>query len=189
MRRVLVTIVVLAVQAGVGPGCARPRPRAVETPPALEVPVVPPRAIAPLPEEPVDESAQADDPEPRRVTRPARPRPRPPAPAEPPKEAAKPEEATVPEPPKAAEPPNVLRTPDTVDDSEAARRVRGALARASGQLARVNVAGLGTDARAQYDTARRFIDQAEGALQARNYLFASYLADKAETLARGLVGR
>jgi hypothetical protein len=100
-----------------------------------------------------------------------------PAPAEP-VEAARP-----------AEPAPVLRTPDTADDSEAARRVRDALGRANSQLARVNAGALGKDARAQYDTARRFIDQAEGALRARNYMFASYLADKAETLARGLVGR
>lgn len=171
--------------------CARPRPQVAQAPPPLEIPVVPPRALAPLPEEPVeDDPVPAGDPAPRRAPRP-RPRPRPAPPADPAKEAPKPEAADVPapDPPKPAEPAKVLRTPDTADDSEAAMRVRQALGRATGQLRRVNVGGLGTDARAQYDTARRFIDQAEGALRARNYMFATYLADKAETLARGLVGR
>jgi outer membrane biosynthesis protein TonB len=190
MRRQLATILpLILLSALIGPGCARPRPRVAEAVPPLQVPVVPPRAVAPLPEEPVDDTAQAGDPEPRRVTRPVRPRPRPVTPAEPPREAPKPDEVLVPEAPKAAEPAKVLRTPDTVDDSEATRRVRAALGRASVQLARVNAAALGADARAQFETARRFIDQAEGALRARNYVFASYLADKAETLARGLVGR
>ena len=94
------------------------------------------------------------------------------------------------EPQKPAEQPQpVLRTPQTADEPEAARRVRAALKRANDQLALVNVSALGTDARAQYDTARRFVDQAEGAMRARNYVFAAYLADKAETLARGLGGR
>lgn len=167
-------------------GCARPRPQVAEAPPPLEVPVVPPRVIASLPDEPEAEVAPAN-PSPRRQTRPVRPRPRP-APAEASKEPV-PAPVEPVEPARPAEPATVLRTPDTADDSGAARRVRDALARASGQLARVNAGGLGKDARAQYDTARRFIDQAEGALQARNYMFASYLADKAETLARGLVGR
>lgn len=184
LERVPVWVLLASLLAS---GCVRPRPQVAEAPPPLEVPVVPPRVVAALPEEPEEEVAPAD-PRPRRQTRPVRPRPRPapaeaskepaPAPAEPPAEA-----------PRPAEPATVLRTPETADDSEAARRVREALGRANGQLGRVNAGALGKDARAQYDTARRFIDQAEGALRARNYMFASYLADKAETLARGLVGR
>lgn len=166
-------------------GCVRPRPPVIEAPAPLEVPVVPPRVIASLPEEP--EEVAPSEPQPQPATRPARPRTRPAAQSEPPREAVPPAPEST-EPPKT-EPQTVLRTPDTVDDSEAARRVRDSLGRARGQLGRVNAAGLGRDARAQYDTAMRFIDQAEGALKARNYMFASYLADKAETLARGLVGR
>jgi hypothetical protein len=172
-----------------GAGCARPRPVVVEAPPPLEVPVVPPRVIAALPDEPVEDPAQVE-PEPRRAPRPPRPRPRPPVQAEPAKEPPRAEpEVPVPADPAKAEPEKVLRTPETADGSEAARRVRDVLGRANAQLGRVNAGALGNDARAQYDTARRFIDQAEGALRARNYVFATYLADKAETLARGLVGR
>lgn len=177
-----------ALAAFVAAGCVRPRPMAVEAPPPLEVPVVPPRVVAALPEHPQEEQV-ATDPEPSRPARPARPRPRPTqTPAEATKEPA-PSPEPAPEPARPAEPAKVLRTPETADDSEAARKVREALGRANGQLARVNAGALSHDAKAQFDTARRFIDQAEGALKGRNYIFASYLADKAETLARGLVGR
>jgi hypothetical protein len=87
------------------------------------------------------------------------------------------------------EPTSVLQTPQTADDGEAARRIREVLTRARRDLARVNARALGSDARAQYETARRFVDQAEDALTVKNYMFARYLADKAEALARGLQGR
>jgi hypothetical protein len=82
-----------------------------------------------------------------------------------------------------------LRTPQTANDAEAERRVRDVLARATRDLERVDRRTLGADARAQFDTARRFIDQASEALKVRNYMFAAYLADKAEALARGVAGR
>jgi hypothetical protein len=171
-------------------GCAKPKPAVMAVPPALEVPVVPPRVVAALPEEQPPEEETPAQPEKPRAPRPARPRPRP---ASPPAETvpAKPDapQEPAPEAAKPADPSPVLRTPQTADEPEAARRVRAALGRATDQLARVNVGALGADARAQYETARRFVDQAEGALRARNYIFASYLADKAETLARGLGGR
>jgi outer membrane biosynthesis protein TonB len=188
VRATASSIVMAAVLALTVSGCARPKPAVVTAPPALEVPVVPPRVVATLPEEQPPEEAAPAQPEKPRANRPARPRPRPAqepavqkpeAPQEPAPEAQKP----------AEQPQTVVRTPQTADEPEASRRVRAALGRATDQLARVNLGALGADARSQYDTARRFIDQAEGALRARNYMFAAYLADKAETLARGLVGR
>jgi len=50
-------------------------------------------------------------------------------------------------------------------------------------LGRIDVPGLSTDARAQYDIARRFVTQATEALTARNFEFAEQLAGKAATLA------
>lgn len=182
--------VAVAAVLAAGAGCARPKPVVTAPPAALEVPVVPPRVVGALPEEQPPEEAAPAEPEKPRPSRPSRPRPKPAPPAD--AAPAKPDAAQepAPEPPKPAEQPGtVLRTPQTVDESEAARRVRSVLGRATDQLSRVNVGALGPDARAQYETARRFIDQAEGALKARNFVFASYLADKAETLARGLGGR
>lgn len=183
--------VALAVALAVVSGCARPKAAVVTAPPALEVPVVPPRVVAALPEEQPPEETAPAEPEKPRTTRPARPRPRP-TPAAPEPAVQKPEAPPEPaaEPQKPAEQPQpVLRTPQTADEPEAARRVRAALKRATDQLSLVNVSALGSDARSQYDTARRFVDQAEGAMRARNYVFAGYFADKAETLARGLGGR
>jgi len=187
----------LVAVAGVGlPACARQKPRS--TPVAqgpLEVPAVPPRVLAPVavPAEP----PATPEPEERTPSGPRRQRPRPqPRPAEP---SARPEpapEADRPEaaeaaPPdvKPAEPKTVLQTPLTAGDAETERRIRDVIARARRGLSQVEVQGLGPDARAQHDTARRFLDQAEEALKARNYMFASYLADKADLLARGLLGR
>lgn len=177
--------------------CAKQPPRVVAEPPvALEVPVPPPRVLAPVPpaETPV---VQAEPPaEPRPPARPRAPRP---STAES-KTAAtgRPEAATdvaaapstdVQKPDDGVTPAPTLRTPQIANDSEADRKVRDALGRALRGLEDINRAVLSADARAQYDTARRFVDQATDALKARNYMFAAYLADKAEQLARGLAGR
>jgi hypothetical protein len=189
--------VVLATLVLAG-GCARRPPRAAPPPPApLEVPVVPPRVLAPVAVEP-EEPQVADEPAataPRRTTR---PRPRPetsprseqaPAQHDPSKLEGPPEPPSSPSEPKPAEPKTVLQTPQTAGDADAERRVREVLGRARRELGQVNAGTLGSDARTQYETARRFIDQAEDALKARNYMFARYLADKADALARGLTGR
>ena len=190
-------IVTLAfVLAGALGGCAKKVVQAAPAPvPPLEVPVAPPRVLGPVEEPP----APPSEPEPRETPqRPARPRqtPRPVgAPPETRPDAPKPEGAPA-EPPvptaspdAAREPPVTLKTPQTANETEAERRVREVLGRASRQLARVNRAALNSDARAQFDTAQRFIAQATDALKVRNFMFAAYLAEKAETLANGLGGR
>jgi hypothetical protein len=179
-------------------GCVRPRPSTAPPPPApLEVPVVPPRVLAPVAVEP-EEPAVAEEPAPTTPRRPTRPRPRPdattarpdpqahdaPKPDAPPVDAAPPPAET-----KPAEAKSVLQTPQTADDADAERRIRDVLGRAQRELAKVDTRSLGADARTQYETARRFVDQAGDALAARNYMFARYLAEKAEALARGLTGR
>jgi hypothetical protein len=63
------------------------------------------------------------------------------------------------------------------------------LARSTRDLGRVNVARLSADGRAQFEQARRFSQQAEQALRARNLFFAATLADKSASLAADLVGR
>jgi hypothetical protein len=82
-----------------------------------------------------------------------------------------------------------LRTPETADDQQASRQVRDTLERARGLLQQIDYRRLGREARAQYDTAKQFMDHAEEALRARNYVAAKYLADKADTIARQLSGR
>ena len=63
------------------------------------------------------------------------------------------------------------------------------MTRASANLNRINYRALNTDARTQYETAKRFIEQAEDAIRMKNLPFARSLADKAAVLANQLGGR
>jgi len=115
------------------------------------------------------------------VRPPARPRPE-----------QKPEPtATTPEPVEnAARPapgPSLTLTPTPGSEAQTVTAIRDLLRRASNDLARVNVAALNTDGKSQYETARRFIQQADDALKTRNIVFAGKLADKAATMAAVLV--
>ena len=79
-----------------------------------------------------------------------------------------------------------MRTPQTANDEQADREVRAIMVRAEGMLKQVHYQQLTGAAQQQYQTAQRFIRQADNALKIRNYVFARNLADKAETLARQL---
>jgi hypothetical protein len=63
------------------------------------------------------------------------------------------------------------------------------LAQAASDLGRLKYSTLNADGKAQFDTAKRFADQAQTALKEQNFAFAQRLAEKAATLAGGLVGR
>ena len=60
------------------------------------------------------------------------------------------------------------------------------MTRASADLNRIDYRALNNDARTQYDTAKRFIQQAEDAIRMKNLPFAKNLADKAAVLATQL---
>jgi len=166
----------LAVALGAG-GCAKARARTRPEPlPLAATPLAGGAALAPAPEgAPV--SAWLAEPQP--VEPPVTDRP----PAVPARRPAPP--PSMPPPP---EPPRRLGTPETADASETTRRVRASLERARQSLAKVDPARLRGDARVQYQTARQLIEQAEEALETRNFVYAVRLADKAETLARRLAG-
>ena len=140
----------------------------------LEVPAVPARVIVPEIEEvapPVAEAAKP--PAVRNETAPK------------PADKPDPTKPPTPDPPRSEDPPRV-RTPETANDELAEREVRSVMARAQSMLSNVDYRALSPAARQQYDTARRFIAQADNALKIRNYVFARNLADKAETLGRQL---
>ena len=63
------------------------------------------------------------------------------------------------------------------------------LTRANNDLSRVDYRALNNDARTQYDTAKRFVQQADRALREKNLVFAKSVADKAAALAAQLAGR
>jgi hypothetical protein len=191
----LCLLCVLAAAAGCAQATARPR----TDPIPLSIPEPPPRVVEQLPE--VEElPAELPRREPTGTVGPARPQrasrengtvakaePK----TEPPKAdpAPSPAEAPAVTPPSPTPARPELRTPETADEESAVREVRDTLERASKLLAKVDYRSLRRDARLQYDTAKRFIEQADEALKARNPVAAQYLAGKAETIAKGLGGR
>jgi hypothetical protein len=175
----------LAGMALLSTGCMRGQARTLPQAP-LNVPAAPPRVvevveppeslIISLPEEPVTSPPPRPrlTPTPRPDRQNAEPRPEPevPRPAE-----------------EAAKPTPSLQTAPAQQEGEAERRIRLLLAQATGDLNRINMQTLNADARQQFDTARRFVTQAEEALRSRNLVFATNLADKAAALASQLANR
>jgi len=184
-RRRAAGAVVFGLAAVVAAGCIRPRAATVPTAPPLDVPPPPTRVFAP-PEEPLPAAASVPD-APVPAVAPATPRP--PVPR---RAGGPPTEEPRVEPPAVAaapDPSRDLRPAPGAADPQAERGVRDLLARSTRDLGRVNVARLSADGRAQFEQARRFAQQAEQALNARNVIFAATLADKAASLAAELANR
>lgn len=183
MRRALIVLLTLTGPTlSLGACAARAQVRSEAPVPPLDPPAPPPRVVATY--EPEPEPIAATPPVEAAV--PVRP------PAKPPRPEQKPEPAApTPEPveavPRPAQGPSLTLTPTPGSEAQTANAIRDLLRRATSDLSRVNVASLNNDGRAQYDTARRFIQQAEDALKTRNIVFAGKLADKAATMAAVLV--
>jgi hypothetical protein len=187
-------MVVVALGAGVlSAACATTRAQAPTQRPALEVPPVPPRVIEPvLPPEQATLEPIGELPSPP-STNPPRPRPNPQreagreakSEAKPPEPA--PPETTAPPPPQPA-PVGPLRTSRTVDGAKTEQQIRDILRRANGLLGKVNFNGLTEDRKKVYNEAKQFMDGAETAIKEEKFELALELAEKAETLAKGLQG-
>lgn len=150
-------------------------------PVALEAPAPPPRVI--VPPEPEIPEPPAPAPEPEAVA-PKTPR-RPPAAG-----LAKIEPKV--ESPRAAPPatpPATLQQALPDSPADIVRKVREQLGQAQSDLRRVDYRALDADGKSQYDTATRFVEQAEQALREKNLVFAGKVAEKAAVLAASLVGR
>jgi hypothetical protein len=183
LSRLLALVLLIGIAAA---GCAKVHAKTEPDVPVLTPPPPPPRIIEPYaddvaPPPPLEADDTALD------TTPARP---PAKPATPRIDAAtKPEvPRTEPEPERPATPPPALTlkpAPGTESTTEGS--IRAFLSRASRDLSRVNYTSLNPDGKAQYDTARRFMQQAEDAMRAGNLVFAGKLADKAATMASVLV--
>lgn len=176
MRHASLCVIVL-LAASLGACAAKAQAVSVEPElPALDPPSPPPRVVAiyqdaeeepePAPVAPTTEKPATP---PRPATRPARPESR----VDPPRaEAGKPVGA----------PPLVL-APKPGSEVQTATAIRNLLTRAARDLSRVNAATLTGDGKVQFETAHRFLQQAEEALKGQNLVFAGKLADKAATLA------
>lgn len=183
-RQVLIALALLPIIAG-ATGCSR-NSRAMRP---LTVPQAPPRVVANFPAEPepteehspTDEPRQPDTDNERFGTpvqaRTPRPTPTP--------QTERPPTASV-------ESSDVARVDDgqlrrqlvTVPDQELSEENVGeTLDAAARVLAEVDRTELDSAGRAQYDTARRFLQQARSALAAQNYVFAFFLGEKAQALA------
>jgi len=168
----------------------RARANTVPTGPPLDVPAPPPRIVMPLEAEatPPPQPGPPSD-EPRRPPAPPPARPRPAVPADAPRVAEEP--ARPPTPPATTPPPAAtnLQTTPAAEQGEVERAIRATMTRAGVDLNRIDYRALNADARTQYDTAKRFIQQADEAIRAKNLPFAKNLADKALTLATQLGGK
>jgi outer membrane biosynthesis protein TonB len=190
--KLLYSLLAVAVLAS---GCAKAHAKTTPDAP-LDVPRPPPREV---------ETTETDAPPPvPLVQEPARtlpPRPRPAPPREPQRAEPKPD-VPKPEPPKTEPPPpdakpadeaphapTTLQTTPATAEGEVERGVRATLTRATNELNRIDYRGLNVDARMQYDTAKRFIRQADDAVKSKNLVFAKNLADKAAVIAAQLAGR
>ena len=173
-------VAIVLLSASLGACAAKAQVRTEVDVPLLDPPPPPPRVVAvyaPEPELlPITPAVEPATPV-RPATRPSRPEQRP-------------ETSTTTETVESAtrQPsPSLTLTPTPGSEAQTVTAIRDLLRRATGDLSRVNSASLNNDGRAQYETARRFIQQAEDALRARNIVFAGKLADKAATMAAVLV--
>jgi hypothetical protein len=181
MKRMRVAAMVL-LTASLAACAAKAQVRTEPPMPVLDPPPPPPRVVA----------IYTPEPEPLPVT----PAVGPAAPVRPPARPTRPEQRPEPASPPVPEPaenaarpssPSLTLTPSGGAEAQTVAAIRELLGRATRDLARVNTSSLGTDGRAQYDTARRFIQQADDALKTRNVVLAGKLADKAATMAAVLV--
>ena len=177
-------------------GCVRAQAKVTPDQP-LDVPAPPPREVdvadteppppVPLVTEPARNAPARSRPprEPQR-TEPARPDPtKPDQPLLP--EAPKPPEEIKPAP--APTPPPTLQTAPATAETEVERGIRATMSRANADLSRIDYRALNKDARTQYDSAKRFVQQADAALHEKNLMFAKSVADKAAVIAAQLAGR
>jgi hypothetical protein len=160
-------------------GCTHAQAKATPDMPPLTMPAPPPRDVEPS-------DVEVPPPVPL-VTEPAR---NPPARLRP---TPSPRTEPRPEPPKPAEepvkPPTILQTTPAAAEGEVERSIRASLQRASADLNRIDYRALNADARTQYDTAKRWVRQADDAIRAKNLVFAKSIAEKAATIAAQLAGR
>ena len=181
-------------------GCATTHANTAPDAPPLDMPLPPPRAVEAADVEPPPPIALPEEPgrrtPPSNTRRTPTPSPRPDAtktdPSKPDVPAASPAPVEAPkpaeEPPKPPAPPT-LQTAPAGREGEEEQRIRAQLQRATTDLNRIDYRALNEDARTQYNTAKRFVTQAEEALHAKNLVFARSVADKAAALAAQLAGK
>jgi hypothetical protein len=154
----------------------------------LVIPEPPPRvAMDPVPAVVAETPAAPERPPVTPASQTAKPAPPPPASAAAvPPPAAPTTAVTVPEPPRTTPPPE-LRPAGPAGTTPSAAQVRERVTKAKQKLESIDRRRLSTAGkRTDYDSARRFLSQAEAAVKANNLLLAESSVEKVETLAEGL---
>jgi hypothetical protein len=191
MRRYFPLLLLPLLVAAAAGGCATAGAKGESATTLLDVPLPPPRVLVPPPpppEEPPADVGAAPDTSPGPVS--GRKTPSAARPASPKKDPVEPSPAAgaaVVVPPPVAQAPTLEQPPGKPDETEG--QVKATMAKAKADLDKVNYKGLNPDGKAQYDTAKRFIDEASQALGQKNLVYALKVADKAAGLAAGLLGR
>ncbi len=181
LKSALRSVILMGVACGAA--CASNAGRSsVKVP--LEIPEPPPRvAMDPVPA--VAEVPPPEEPEPPPVTPAAAAPTTPRVPASSPPPAAAAPVAQTPEPVRPNPPPE-LRPAGPAGRTLTAAQVRERLVRTKQKLDSIDRRRLNAGKRADYDSARRFLSQANAAVEGNNLLLAESSVDKAETLADGL---
>lgn len=171
----------------VSAGCAKVQAKTEPALPVLAPPPPPPRTIETYADDtPAVDSGPAETavnaPPSRTPARP--PAPRAEVPAKPEPARTEPERPAT---PPTGPPPALTLKPAPGSESTTEASIRTLLSRATRDLGRTDYKLLNADGKTQYDTAKRFMQQAEDALKAGNLAFAGKLADKAATMAAVLI--
>lgn len=175
-------LVAIALLAG---ACAsNPARSSVAVP--LEIPEPPPRvAMDPVPAVIPETPATPVGPAPIPAARPPSSAPSTPAAAAATPAPTPTTPVTVAEPPRTTPPPE-LRPAGGAGRTPTAAQVRDGVARTKQKLGAIDRRRLNTGQQNDYDSARRFLSQAEAAVKDNNLLLAQSSVEKAETLADGL---
>lgn len=181
VRRLFFAAAVLALASG---GCATGHAKTVPVPTPLDVPAPPPRIIVPAIPKATD---KVTEPPTKPATNPDPNKPKPASQPQAPPANAKPDPPVVTGPLAVTAPPAAtLQQAPPTNLEEVKGQVDRDVRRAKADLNKVNRGALDADAKSQYDTASRFVAQAEQALKEGNLLVAAKVAEKAAALAAGL---
>jgi hypothetical protein len=178
-------------------GCAKAQPDVEPELPPLAAPTPPARLLPPLAGGPIEGATTPPPPEAGSPPTPTRRRDmaraegsrQEPRPAESPRAEAPVEDPRPAEDPRDSQPAPVLQLAPATETAATEGTIREQLTRAARDLKQVDYVALSADAKAQYDTAKRFMVLADDAIRNRNFVFARTLADKAAVIAGVLSNR
>jgi hypothetical protein len=175
-RRLALSIVVAAAGFAAASCGGKVQAKTPGPVPSLATPEPPTRLVLPVSIETPTPSPVPNPPAPP-TSRPATTRPTPTPAATP---------SPTPIPPATVENPPVLQTSANLADLESKAQIQ--LDKANREMKRVPPrSSLGKDAQDQFDSATSYLRRATDAMTVKNFVYAAFCAEKAATLAAGLV--